>query len=59
MRALLAGVFVVTVTPALVGLMGWHYPDRGRPWWAGPLIVVVMFGSMIASLCTLNQRGFP
>ena len=58
MRALLAGVFVITVTLAVVGVIGSRYAENAWPWWAAPLISVVMLGSIIASLCIFNRRGY-
>ena len=58
MRVLLAGVFVFTVTLALVGLIGAMYPADNWPWWAAPVIAVAMLGSMIASLFIFNMPGY-
>ena len=57
MRALLAGVFVFTVTLAMVGVIGSHYPDSHWPWWAAPLIVVTMVASIVSAFFLFNVVG--
>jgi hypothetical protein len=58
MRTLFAGLFVFTMMLAVVSLIGSHYPAPAWPWWAVPLIMLVMAGSVIASLFLFNKRGF-
>ena len=57
MRAFLAGIFVFTVTLALVGLIGSHYPKGNFPWWAAPLIVVAMLASILGAFFLFNWIG--
>ena len=57
MRALLAGLFVITVTLAVVGVIGSHYPGSRWPWWAGPLVAIAMLGSIVAAFFLFNMVG--
>lgn len=58
MRALLAGLFVFGSMLGTVALIGDLYPDGRWPWWPAPLIICVMFGSMLLSLFIFNRPGF-
>ncbi|HTL55493.1 MAG TPA: hypothetical protein VL361_07425 [Candidatus Limnocylindrales bacterium] len=57
MRALLAGLFVFTLTLALVGVIGSHYPNGHFPWWAAPLIVVAMLTLIVGAFFLFNWVG--
>ena len=57
MRALLAGVCVFTVTLAVVGVIGSHYPGSHWPWWGGPLVAIAMIGSLVTAFFLFNVVG--
>ena len=58
MRLLLAACFVLAMCLGLAGWIASRYPDGLWPWWAGPSIIAVFFGSLVGSLILFNRRGF-
>jgi hypothetical protein len=56
-RTLLAGLIVVTLTGMTATVVGSRYPAQAWPWWGTPLIVGMVFGSVVGARFFFKRAG--